>query len=251
MNSVSFRNNPSTTALRFKYILAAVVCALTFSFSPSAYADEPVAASDTAWISVNPGLEEMFLNMTVSAADLLPLPARETLINHWTDGKRPAEVFNSYNTVSSLDTLSENYLRLSLTKVSDLTLNRLFNKKKETVLVLIYTVGDDGTAPDSEISFYDKDWNQFETKKLWEAPEAKDFLMKDKDGKGDLKKIETLIPFPTFEFTSSADGKIITGRMTVGEYLSEESKKEIAPYLVQTRKWEWDGEKYRLQKLRK
>lgn len=238
MNPNNCRKIILSTATRVLMVLAAVVCALP-----------PECAAQT---QTSP-MDSIFLGMTVSPAEILTRSQREELLANWNEGKRPANVLNSVYAVSELEVLGEAYLNMTLTPVSRLSLNLLSDDKKkdEKIVVAVYTVGTDSTAPDSDISFYTTSWTPLKTDKFWKTPEVKDFLSKNGDRKADLKKIEKLVPFPTFELTVSPDGMTVSGKMTVGKYLSEEDRTALAPYLVPERIWKWDGRKYRLIDLKK
>lgn len=239
-----------TTAMRLTIVLVAVVSAYftpradanTSSVDPYMEEESQVVSMDTVWVK-EPAVGDYFITCPVSPLDILTQDMREKLVNLKVSGEE-SKVLNSVYTLSELDTLTTDYMKITLTDVSTLTINK-FVKKKETILMTVYTIGGEGRAADSDIEFYDSHWHPLKTKDLWETPEIEDFLEKGTDDKVDLKHIAQLIPFPTFQLIPSPDGKSVAVTLTVGVFLSEEAKEELKPYLVRDREWVWDGKKFK------
>lgn len=221
-----------TTVMRLATVLVAVVTAFL-----------PLKAADVT-------VDSLFVTSPLKVLDILPREARASATANYRAGKPETSIFNRLYSLSEIDSLTDNYLKITLTDASDLTINLIEDRKHQPVVVTVYTVGAPGVAKDSDIEFYDAEWKPLERKKLWEPPKVKDFFAKPKDDRVDLKKIEELIPFPTYTLEVSSDGLTVTGRLTVDTYLSEEAKTEIKPYLVPSRTWRWDGKKYKLERVK-
>ncbi len=206
---------------------------------------EVVADPDTVWVDES-SVGYLFESCPLSPLDILKKPMRQALVQRVLKGEEPG-VLNSVYTVSEIDSLTDNYLKLKLTDVSTLTINK-FTLKKKPVLMTVYTIGGKGRASDSDIEFFDDQWQPLETKKLFETPKVEDFLEVTKSDKKELKRIAELVPFPTFELTPAPDAKTITVSLTVGVFLSEEAKEELKPYVVPERVWVWAGKKFKMRK---
>ncbi|MBD5283145.1 MAG: DUF3256 family protein [Bacteroides sp.] len=250
-------NCGTTTAMRLAGVLVAVVAAflpLHLMAGPegenaSEQVVEALPDSVMTSVSVVSPLDSLFVSSPISVLEILPPASRAAMIERSHAGQSATALSTLYS-VSVLDTLEPDYLKLKLTEASELTLNLTEDHKKQPLLVVVYTVGAEGISKDSDIEFYDGEWNQLPKEKFWEMPEIKDFLTARKGEKVDLKKVAELVPFPTYILTVSPDARTITGSLTVDTYLSEEAKEELKPYLVPSRTWRWDGKKYKLEKIR-
>lgn len=234
-----------TTVARLLMALVAVVAAFEIPVSARENELEIVESSADSTLSVSVG--SLFVSSPLSVLDLLRPEMRQSLVTHRADGSKAAVVNNLYS-MSTMEVLTDNYLKVRLTDASTLTLNLIEEKGKSPVIVAVYTIGGPERASDSDISFYDTDWKTLKKEKMWYQPKISDFLSKEADPTSDLKKVGKLVPFPTYELTVSEDGRTVTGNLTVGKYMSEEAETELRPYVVGKRVWRWDGKKYNLEK---
>ena len=112
----------------------------------------------------------------------------------------------------------------------------------------LYTVGGDSQAPDTDIRFFDTELNELPRDKYFKLPQLKDFF----DLKGALtsmKEIERMIPFPTVEYTASADSDRLNAKLTVGEFMNQDDYRIIRVLLrPDGLTYLWDGKKYKLSK---
>lgn len=232
---------------RLRSVMAVLCVALVSLSAAAAGKDEPevVEAVDTVTAS------SLFLSMPSSLAEMLDTGTRFELVTLWQSGKKADKINNLYS-LTTLDTLSTDYLKVQLTESAMLTINLMDGPEtKKPVVVTIYTVGTKEGAADSEISFFDTEWKPLDQKKFWKPLRLDDFLLRPSGSDMDIKEIRSLIPFPTYQLETSQDGRTVTATLTVGRYLSDEDREKIEPFVILERKFRWDGHRYRLEPLNK
>lgn len=186
---------------------------------------------------------EVFDNLDCVALDLLPKSLRFEMLAYYDEGIKK-QFLNSLDGICYIDTMTDVYMRVSLTPVSIFEI-RMLPYNHGFVAMTLYTVGADGQAPDTQVDFYDAQLNLLDADKFFPMPEIKDYLNLKGLGGKDKKQITDLVAFPTFEFTASPDNEILNGRLTVGEYMTQEDYKILKPYIVPAVRYEWNGKKFK------
>lgn len=190
----------------------------------------------------------VFANLKSPALDVLTPSSRLDMIDYYDAGiRRP--IINSMDGISTLDSLTNDYALITPSTVSTFTIKILPYKKDDSIVMTLYTVGADRQAPDTDIRFYDTNLKELPRERFFREPEIKDYLNLQKIDKKEIKSIENTITFPTFEFSiTPSDDNILTGQLTVGEYMPEEDYKYIQPYIRKEVKYIWNGRKFELSK---
>lgn len=190
---------------------------------------------------------EALMRLDVPSLDILTEGNRIDMLEYM----RIDSVYNVHNAMEGFSHIerpfSQEYLKVSITPVSSLTIKVLPGNKKN-VIATSYTIGDSLLAADSDIRFYDEEMKEIEKKKIIKIASSKDFF--DFSGlKGDKKKeLMELVPFPTVEYTLSPDNTTLTATLTVGSYMGKENLEKITPYLRRTRLYHWNGSRYEMEK---
>ncbi len=169
---------------------------------------------------------------------------------------------NIYAGLSWIEKMTPGYMRVHLTDVSSLQIKMLdCPKLKGKLAMTIYTISGDSETADSTIKFYNLTDEWTAAAKLTELPANKYFRLPDPKAFYDLKNapkdmslssVLQEMPFHTVAYEISPakiDGEdILTGRLTVSNYLTLEQRKKIDPYIRPILKWRWTGKNFVLLK---
>lgn len=156
---------------------------------------------------------------------------------------------NIFSGLSWIEKMTDDYMSVHLTNVSNLTLKRLDAPKLKSgyVVMSIYTITGENDTADSTIKFYTPESPDttslltLPTKRFFRIPSPSDFFIEDKNGRMSRKALEALLPFHTVAYEISPSGDTLIGRPTIANYLTQELRAQIEPYLAKELKWEWDG----------
>ncbi len=183
---------------------------------------------------------EAFVKLPLGTLDLLRRSTRLDMLDYF-DADSIWQAPNAMEGSSHLIDVTPDYLKASITDVSTLTV-RTLPSPAGTIVMTLYTVGTPEEGPDTEIRFFDAAMNPLETRKFISTPEVKDFL--DIPKGVNRKEIESLIPFPTVEWSVAKESPTLTGRMTLGNHLPLESSETVSKYLRPALTWTWNGKKF-------
>lgn len=198
-------------------------------------------------------VEDAFFALPDSAMDLLNVGERMDMVDRYKAGTDRNDTTVRV-LVNRIDTIAGDYMKVRLTRVSDVQLKLLpLGKGKGQMLAVVYTIGSDRTAGDSRISFYQVQGDTLAAmrqKKIFRSPDVKDFFSLPKDAELSMSEIETLVPFPTVVYTFSPDDadNTLTARLTVGEYMVPDDYKEIKRYERDALPYFWNGKEFKLKK---
>lgn len=174
---------------------------------------------------------EKFIGMPDELQTLLNEAQRRDMITQWRTGQNIATP-NKAGGESRITQLSDSLLLLSLTERSELQI-RLFPLKDSTCLIgTIHTVF--GPAGDSRFQLYDADWEPVGKTAQSIRPTIDEFLIfPDSIPVSVRREVRDHITIPLFVYTFRPDGNIEI-RPSWNEYLSEEARKKVAPFLSDT-----------------
>ena len=189
--------------------------------------------------------EDVLVRMPAHTLDILTVSQRKDLLDYL----KVDSIYNVMNVMEGFSHINppvnDNYIQLQVPPVTRYTI-RILPYRDSCIAMTIYTVGDSVQAADSEIRFYDAAMNELDRDKFIKTVSSEDFLDRRKaDGKL-RKELRAMIPFPTVEYTVSPDGNRMDATLTVGEFLGQETMEKLAPYLVRTRSYVWNGKKWDL-----
>lgn len=199
----------------------------------------PAYGAKIAGDSVSAG--DVFVNLPLKTLDILSRSRRMDMLDYYAADsiyKAP----NGMEGLSELVKVTPDYLKVKITPVTDMDILMLRSPKKALAVVL-YTIGGDGQAADTDVTFLDDRMQELPRKKYLEYPDVLDFFnLPDKEVK---EKIEEIIPFPTIEFTADPSSTTLSATLTVGEFLGKENFEYIKRYMkTSPLQFRWNGKKY-------
>ena len=162
-----------------------------------------------------------FAEMPATVLDLLPRTTRLDMLDFF-DVDSIYKAVNALEGISYLETVTPDYLKVSITPVSTMQFKILKDKKGNDIVMTIYTVGGGREAKDSDIRFYNTGMIELDRTKFLKLPDLKDFFEIPRDSKTSMKEIEEIVPFATMEFNASPGSDLVTGTLTVGQFMSRE-----------------------------
>lgn len=190
-----------------------------------------------------------FLRLPVNYLDILPVSSRLDLLDYAT-ADSIGSVRNALEGKSTLLLLNDDYIKVQLTPVSTLQLRRLPDKKNGYIFVSIYSVGGDGQAFDSDVSFFDETLSPLDAGKIISLPSLLDFFPSLKKNKAGQKRLEQIIPFPTIEFSASkyATTYTLKAYLTIDNFINQDELPFIREHLRSPVTYLWDGVRFKLKK---
>ena len=128
-------------------------------------------------------IRELFADEPDDIFILLPKSTRLDMLDYFDVGKM-VKVENSLSSgkkVSRLLKVTDNSIDVAVTQSSQVSMTLLTSAKADSVIAVVQTY----QVPyfDSQISFYDVDWNKLNTSKYFDAPTVKSFILPGTDKK--------------------------------------------------------------------
>lgn len=192
---------------------------------------------------------EAFLELPSTVLPMLDNNAKATLIDYVEAGSPHPVVYNDARGLTRLDSISPDFIRITVTPVSTFELSVLNEAPgKGPAYLAIYTIGDDADAGDSELFFLTQDYQILPESKYITAPDAQTFVNAKVMPASERDRLQNLIPFPTVIYSYSTATHELTAELTVGKYLSREDYAEVKPYIVTPIHYQWTGKKFKLLK---
>lgn len=224
----------------FRILTAA--CVILAGFVPAASA--ATEAADT----IKTDAASAFVRLPVSTLDIIPTSTRLDMLDYFAADS----VYQAPNAMEGLSWLTDvkpDFLEVRITDASTLQVKILPAKKEPgSIVMTIYTVGGDGQASDSDVRFFDWNFKELPREKYLKMPQLKEYLDIPKGSLTSLRELEETVPFPTFHFSASPGSDALTGRLTVGDYMTKDDynilKLFVRPQVVYT----WTGKDYRPEK---
>lgn len=187
---------------------------------------------------------EVFVNLPLKTLDILSKSKRMDMLDYYAvDSIYKAP--NGMEGLSELVKVTPDFLEVKITPVTAMQIVMLRSGKGPASMVL-YTIGGEGQAADTDVAFFDMDMQELPRKKYLEYPDITDFFnIPDKDVK---ERIEELVPFPTIEVAASPGTTDVIARLTVGEFMGRENYDYIKKYLKPELRFRWNGKRYEMVK---
>ena len=128
-------------------------------------------------------IRELFADEPDDIFILLPKSTRLDMLDYFDVGKM-VKVENSLSSgkkVSRLLKVTDSSIDVAVTQTSQVSMTLLTSAKADSVIAVVQTY----QVPyfDSQISFYDVDWNKLNTSKYFDAPTVKSFILPGTDKK--------------------------------------------------------------------
>ena len=181
-----------------------------------------------------------FVEMPATVLDLLSKSSRLDMLDFF-DVDSIYRAVNALEGFSYLEKVTPDYLKVVVTPVSTLQFKILKDKKGNELVMTIYTVGGESDAKDSDIRFFNAELEELDRSKLLKLPLLKDYFNIPRGDKTALNEIEQLVPFSTVEFEAAPASNIVTGKLTVGNFMSQEDYGIVRRYERSGISLVWDG----------
>ncbi|MDE6409266.1 MAG: DUF3256 family protein [Muribaculaceae bacterium] len=190
--------------------------------------------------------KDVFVNLPLKTLDILSKSARLDMLDYYAvDSIYKAP--NGMEGLSELVKVTPEYLAAKITPVTGIQILMLRDSKGPECMVL-YTIGGEGQAPDTDVTFFDEKMQELPRKKYLDYPEILDFFnVPDKTVRD---RIESLVPFPTIQFIASPETSTLTAKLTVGEYMGKENYEFIKRYMKPDLQYKWTGKRYEMVKMK-
>ncbi len=186
----------------------------------------------------------VFSELPISVLDLVDKSRRLDMLDYYAVDSI-AEVPNNMEGLSHLDTVTPAYLNVVLTPVTELAV-KILPGKKEPVILTAYTIGDMDQAYDTDLRFFDADYNELDRDKLIKLATLDNFF--DYPDKETKNLVASLVPFPTVRYQPEPDGTGMSAELTVGQFMSSEDYARISKFLRGKLHYKWNGSKFNLEK---
>ncbi|MBD5201610.1 MAG: DUF3256 family protein [Bacteroidales bacterium] len=217
--------------LRFIFLFSLCVGSLTASGTKTIIAPDTLTAAD------------VFVSLPAGVLEILTHETRRDLVDYARNDSTPA-LLNSLGGRSRILKLTPNFLEVKLTEASSMQIKVLTaTGKKSPVIMTIYSVGNETTAGDSDVQFFDSSLKPLAVDKFLRQPEIRDFFQIPADADTSYKTLADMIPFPAYTFTASPDSDEVTARLTIGAAVSLDDKKILDRYLLPGVKYLWNGKR--------
>lgn len=171
-------------------------------------------------------MRQWFLAMPDSVMPLLTKNNRLDFID-FLDSKMEAIVINRLDGKSRMATLTDDYLLINYTKSCDVAMKLLPINDTTDVLCMVTTVRT--MVDDSRVTFFDKAWQPLDALTLLEEPMLDDFRNAVKSDSADVAWRKMDVFFKTYRL--SPDDASMICRLTTLDYLNEEDRKAVCPYM--------------------
>ncbi|MDE5843275.1 MAG: DUF3256 family protein [Muribaculaceae bacterium] len=219
--------------------------------------EETGIAQDSLWTSVS----DAFLLIPDKDLDILAQSQRNEMVIYM-HADSVYKCRNVYTGLSWIEDMTQDYMRVHLTDVSSLQLKILPTGKLGTptrrLVMSIYTISGESDTADSTIKFYNLTkytpdsitLTEVAARKYFTLPNPECFYNVDKI-KAEGMKLKTLMaemPFHTVAYTIPAEGNLLTGRLTIDNYLTTEQRDRMNPLLIKTLRWRWTGKKFEMER---
>lgn len=190
-------------------------------------------------------IRDIFTSEPDNVFMILPSRTRMDMLDYYDTGNKVAasNKLSNDDTTSQLINVTDNYIAVSLTDATEIDLQLLTNNSDSLVVVVKTSLL---PQPDSQISFYDTDWNSYGRKNIFKAPTVNDFIKKSADKRA-KKIVDDTIKFPiiSYELSAQQPGTLIA-HLNIKEFLSKEDWYIVKDYLNTSLIYNFDGKRFKL-----
>lgn len=174
---------------------------------------------------------------------VMPLLTRNNRLDFidFLDSNMDAVVMNRLDGHSRMTVLTDDYTSIEYTRSCKVAMKLLPVTDSTDVLCMVTTV----SAPieDSRIAFYNAQWQPMSADSLVSAPQMGDFTSGTDDEEARRAWLKVEIPF--MACTLSAEAPILVYRLSALDYLNNDDRKAIAPYVErETITFMWEGNRF-------
>jgi hypothetical protein len=186
---------------------------------------------------------DIFIGMPDEMIVQLEEAWRKDIIDLYKSGKT-ASLENTMQGRSVLKKLTDDYLLLETTERSTLEIKLLPLVNDTYIICLISTVY--APVADSEVAFYTTEWKKLPADELF-TPVTGAWFWKNGTDTATFQyvKAKSLMDFDLIKYSLNADNHTMTAEYTYPEFLSNEEKEELMPFLKDDRKiYEWKRSRF-------
>ena len=181
-------------------------------------------------------IRELFADEPDDIFILLPKSTRLDMLDYFDVGKM-VKVENSLSSgkkVSRLLKVTDSSIDVAVTQSSQVSMTLLTSAKADSVIAVVQTY----QVPyfDSQISFYDVDWNKLNTSKYFDAPTVKSFILPGTDKKivnDILQSVKFFLISYSIEQADNGD-VTLTASLNLEGVMVKEDYDRIKDYLSKT-----------------
>ena len=185
-----------------------------------------MALGIAATIQARTPIRQWLATMPDSVMPLLTKNNRLDFID-FLDSNMDAVVMNRLDGRSRMTTLTDDYTSIDYTRSCKVTMKLLPVTDSTDVLCMVTTL----SAPieDSRIAFYNAQWQPMRADSLVKILQVNDFASGSDDDEARRAWLKVEIPFMTY--TLSAEAPTLECRLSALDYLNDDDRKAIAPYV--------------------
>lgn len=177
-------------------------------------------------------MKSLFIALPDSLSPMLTKVNREDFGDFLASNMK-AEVKNRFGNTSEMLKLTDNYLKLKISKVSMAEMKLLPLNDSVKVICVVHTF--EGPASDSSISFYDTSWKRLPADKFLTLP-VEDAFYKTPASElqaDSLKNLRARADMFLLKADLSETDNTLSFTYATPDYLDKKTAEEIKPYLVQ------------------
>ena len=194
-------------------------------------------------------IRDLFASEPNNIFMLLSNRTRLDMLDYFDSGKKVAASnrLSGNDTSSQLIDVTENSISLQLTDATRIDM-LLYKQGNDSVVAVVRTAL--LPAPDSQIAFYDPNWNLLSKTKIFEEPALDDFIVPGTD-KDAVATINDIVKFPIISYEiADADATTITAHLNLEQFLSADDWAKVKTHLRTTLTYSRKGRsaKFKLQK---
>lgn len=177
------------------------------------------------------GAQDMHTLLVAMPDSILPLLTKNNRMDcvDFVDSKMKAEVKNRLGEVSELKVLTKDYLLLQMTSQSTVEMKLLSVNDSAKVVCVVRTV----CAPvcDSAVEFYDISWKRLKTADYIACPPVDSFFRNPAQTDLPYQLLREKADVDLIKASLSVERAVIRFEYTTPDYLSEDDREKIRPYL--------------------
>ena len=180
---------------------------------------------------IHVGAQDMRTLLVAMPDSILPLLTKNNRMDcvDFVDSKMKAEVKNRLGEVSELKVLTKDYLLLQMTSQSTVEMKLLLVNDSAKVVCVVRTV----CAPvcDSAVEFYDISWKRLKTADYIACPPVDSFFRNPAQTDLPYQLLREKADVDLIKASLSVERAVIRFEYTTPDYLSEDDREKIRPYL--------------------
>ena len=174
-------------------------------------------------------MKTVFLSMPDSITPLLTKVNKEDCIDFLASDMK-AEVKNRFGNVSEMKKLTDDYVLIQMTSQSTLEMKLLPLNDSVKVVCMVKTVC--ASACNSEVHFFSSDWKQeLSQKALLQIPKAEEFFLTPDSIVPEYMEARKKADMDLMKASLSADNASLSIWYTTPDYLNQEDREKLLPYL--------------------